>query len=78
VDSRSLKLPEKCPERTDLRVRARYINNLLPIDISWYFQILEDLAVYRFQEKTYVEFCRIVVLRVIESDVLYTDDFPIT
>jgi hypothetical protein len=29
VDSRSLKLPEKCPERTDLRVRARYIKDFI-------------------------------------------------
>jgi hypothetical protein len=55
-----------------------YINNFLLIDISWYFLILEALAVCRLQEKAYIEFYRVVALRVIEPDILYTDDFPIT
>jgi hypothetical protein len=33
---------------------------------------------YRFQEKAYIELCRIVALRVVEPDILYTDNFPIT
>jgi hypothetical protein len=55
-----------------------YINNFLLIDISWYFLILETLAIYRFQERAYIELYRVIVLRVIEPDVLYIDDFLIT
>jgi hypothetical protein len=55
-----------------------YINNFLPIDISWYLLILEALAVCRLQERTYVELYRVVALRVVEPDVLYADDFPTT